>query len=327
MALTKIYKQFMNGFTYIIPLAVVGGVFLNLYQIYNIEIFFQIGTSALFLVYPVLAAFIAYAISDRPGFIIGLVGGALITLGQSGFIGAILIGFIAGYLVQLFFVLFKQFPRSAKGLLPVFIYPVLGVIIISFIYLGLNVVIPPINVFVSDLFQQLSFIPLMIIVVVLSLMMVYDLGGPVNKIAYVIGVSSILSGIPNVLMSAVMIAGMIPPLSIALTGSLFKHKFNEEDKKKANQNYLMGLSFMSEGALTFQKKDKKVFYVFMFGALISAILVTIFDVSSSIAHGGILAVFFIEYWIYFIAILFGTSLIMALLLGVLLPNIKKEDIV
>lgn len=327
MSLSNMYKQFMNGFTYIIPLAVVGGVFLNLYQTYDVEIFFQIGTSSLFLVYPVLSAFIAYAISDRPGFIIGLLGGLLITLGQSGFIGAVIIGFVSGYIITLFSYIFKRFFKSSRGLLPVFIYPVFGALIIGFVYLGINIIIPPINDMIRTLYVQLSLIPLLILVIILSIMMVYDLGGPINKIAYVIGVSSILSGIPNVMMAAIMIAGMIPPLSLALATTLFKHKFSNEDRQRGLSNYFMGLSFMSEGAITFQKKDKKFMYIFILGATISAILTVIFNVESSIAHGGILTIFFIESWFYFLAILIGTSFIMALLLGISLPRLKKEDIV
>lgn len=226
-SLSIFYKQFMNGFTYIIPLAVIGGVFLNLYQTFDTQIFFYVGSTAVFLVYPILSAFIAYAISDRPGFVIGLVGGALITLGQSGFIGAIIIGFFAGYLIKLFKIVFKKFPISIKGLLPIFIYPLLGIIVISFFYLGMNIIMTPINLFIIDMYDQLNFISLMMIAIVLSSMMVYDLGGPINKLAYVIGVSSILSGTPNILMTTVMIAGMIPPLSIALASTFFNHKYHK----------------------------------------------------------------------------------------------------
>ncbi len=326
-SLSIFYKQFMNGFTYIIPLAVIGGVFLNLYQTFDTQIFFYVGSTAVFLVYPILSAFIAYAISDRPGFVIGLVGGALITLGQSGFIGAIIIGFFAGYLIKLFKIVFKKFPISIKGLLPIFIYPLLGIIVISFFYLGMNIIMTPINLFIIDMYDQLNFISLMMIAIVLSSMMVYDLGGPINKLAYVIGVSSILSGTPNILMTTVMIAGMIPPLSIALASTFFKHKFTEEEQKLAKLNYLMGLSFISEGALSFIKKDKNIFVIFMIGAISSAFLTVYFNVTSNIAHGGILAIFFISNWLLFLLIVIGISLFTAILLGIILPKIKKQDFV
>ncbi len=323
--LALIYKQFMNGFTYIIPLAVVGGVFLKLFENTQMDVFFTIGSIALFLVYPIITAFIAYGISDRPGLIIGLIGGALITTGSSGFIGAILMGFFTGYLIHLFQFIFKKFPVTIKGLLPVFIYPVIGALCITLFYLGVNFAITPINTFISQAYENLSLIAIMIFAVILSIMMVYDLGGPINKIAYVIGVSSILNGTANVLMTAIMIAGMIPPLAIAIATSLFKSIFSEEETKHVHHKFLMGIAFISEGALPFKKKYNNSTYLFIVGAIISSLLVVYFNVESNIAHGGILALFFIDAWIYFLLTLVGSSLFTAILLGFFLPKNKKTQ--
>lgn len=315
------YKQLMHGFAYIIPLAVVGGVFLNLYNQFNYNMLFDIGSLALFLIYPIFSAFIAYAISDKPGFIIGLVGGALVTQGDVGILGAIIIGFASGYLVQLFHLIFKKTPSSIKGLLPVFVYPVLGIIMIAFLYFGLETVLLPVNAFIANAFFQFGVIELMIITIILSMMMVYDLGGPVNKFAYMIAIISILNGIPSVFMTAVMIAGMMPPLSIYFASLIYKDKLTEEEYFIAKRNLWMGLAFISEGAMPFLKKNKKIGYIFMLSSVLVALLVVYYDVTSMIAHGGILSVFFIDKWLLFIMILIGISIFTALILGFVL---KKE---
>lgn len=321
---TRLYKQLMNGFTYIIPLVVIGGVFLTLYERYDISTFFDIGSTALFLVIPIISAFIAYAISDKPGFILGLIGGGLLATGQSGFLGAVFMGFFSGYLVLLLHVIFKKFPISIKGLMPVFIYPIIGSFFVLGIYFGIEAIFPAINGFILDVFTYTGDIGVVLLLMVLSIMMVYDLGGPVNKIAYMIAIITILNGQPTMFMTQVMIAGMIPPLSIFIASIIYKKAFKEEELNLARKNIWMGLAFISEGALFFLRKDKELGVAFILGGLLSSISVYILQVESSIAHGGILSVFFINRWIEFIIILLISSLVSAWFVLLILKMKKSE---
>jgi len=308
---TKLYKQLMNGFTYIIPLVVIGGVFLTLHERLDRSIFFTIGSTALFLVYPIISAFIAYAISDKPGFILGLLGGALLTSSDSGFLGAIFMGFISGYFIIILHVIFKKFPVGIKGLIPVFLYPVIGSILVIFVYLGIDAVFPALNGFIIDVFEFTGDIGIVLLLMILSIMMAYDLGGPVNKIAYIVAIATILSGASSLYMTQVMIAGMIPPLSIFIASLFYKRAFEEESLSLARKNIWMGLAFISEGAISFVKKDKELIIAFILGGLLSSVFVFIFQVESRIAHGGILSVFFINKWIEFLVILMISSLVSA----------------
>lgn len=322
---TRLYKQLMNGFTYIIPLVVIGGVFLTLYERYEITSFFDIGSTALFLVIPVISAFIAQAISDKPGFILGLIGGGLIASGQSGFLGAVFMGFFSGYLVLLLHVLFKKFPISIKGLMPVFLYPVIGSFFVLGFSIGIEMIMPSLNGFILEVFNYTGDIGMLSLLVILSIMMVFDLGGPVNKIAYMIAIITILSGQPTVFMTQVMIAGMIPPLSIFIASLIYHKAFKEEELNLARKNIWMGLAFISEGALFFLRKDKELSIAFILGGLLSSILVYLFQVESNIAHGGILSVFFINRWLEFILILLISSLVSAwfvLLIFKMKKNVK-----
>jgi PTS system fructose-specific IIC component len=316
----------MHGFTYIIPLVVIGGVFLTLHERFDRPIFFTVGSTALFLVFPIISAFIAYAISDKPGFILGLLGGALLISSDSGFLGAVFMGFISGYIIIFLHVLFKKFPIGIKGLIPVFLYPVIGSILVIFAYLGIDAVFPAFNGFIIDVFEFTGDIGIVMLVMILSIMMAYDLGGPVNKIAYIAAITTILSGTPSLYMTQVMIAGMIPPLSIFIASLFYKRAFEEESLSLARKNIWMGLAFISEGAISFVKKDKELIIAFILGGLLSSVLVFIFQVESRIAHGGILSVFFINKWIEFLVILMISSLVSAWFVLLILKMKKNVKI-
>ncbi|BCR35381.1 fructose-specific PTS transporter subunit EIIC [Mariniplasma anaerobium] len=321
--IVNIYKNFMNGFTYIIPLAVVGGVFLTL----NIQIdnpsLFDFGSIAFFLIYPILASFIAFAIGDRPAFVLGLLAGAIVTVKGGGFLSATLIGFSSGYLILLFNFLFKKMPYGIKSLNPVFIYPILGTAIMFFVIQGFEITIFPVEFFVRDIYSNLDKIFIIILVGILSLMMAIDLGGPINKIAYIIGILTILSGNESFVMPAVMIAGMMPPLVIASSALIFKNKYSEKEHILAKRNWLLGLSFITEGAIPFIKKDKKIKYIFILASMTAGIASAFFDVSSLIAHGGILSVIFMNNAFMFLIILVLATLIFGLILGLIL---KKNEV-
>ena len=324
--MTKLYKQLMNGVTYIIPLVVIGGVFLTLYERFDRPIFFTLGSTALFLVFPIISAFIAYAISDKPGFILGLLGGALLSSSDSGFLGAVFMGFISGYIIMLLHALFKKFPVGIKGLIPVFLYPIIGSILVIFVFLGIDAVCPALNGFIIYVFEFTGDIGIVLLLMILSIMMAYDLGGPVNKIAYIVAIATILSGTPSLYMTQVMIAGMIPPLSIFIASLFYKQAFQEESLSLARKNIWMGLAFISEGAISFVKKDKELIIAFILGGLLSSVFVFIFQVESRIAHGGILSVFFINKWIEFLVILMISSLVSAWFVLLILKMKKNVKI-
>jgi PTS system fructose-specific IIC component len=314
----------MNGFTYIIPLAVVGGVFLTLNNQMNNTLLFDFGSTALFLIYPILAGFIAFAIADRPAFILGLLAGAIATVQGGGFLSATLIGFLSGYIIIAFNYIFKKLPYGIKGLNPVFMYPILGTALMFFVIQGFEITIFPIEILVRDIYQGLDKIFIIIIVGFLSAMMAYDLGGPINKIAYLIGVLSILNGTVSMMMPAIMIAGMMPPLIIASSSLIFKNKYSKEEHILAKKNWLLGLSFITEGAIPFIKKDKKIKYVFIISSMTAGILSVVFNVSSLIAHGGILSLFFTQNAWIFLFILIGSTVVFGSILGIILPKNNNE---
>jgi PTS system fructose-specific IIC component len=316
----NIYKNFMNGFTYIIPLAVVGGVFLTLDDQIDNSLLFDFGSTAFLLIYPILAGFIAFAIADRPAFILGILAGAIVTDKGGGFLSATLVGFLSGYLILFFNFIFKKIPYGIKGLNPVFIYPILGAAVMFFVILGFEVMIYPVEVFVREMYQSLDKIFIIILVGLLSLMMAIDLGGPINKIAYIIGVLTVLAGNKSNVMPAIMIAGMMPPLVIASSALMFKNKYSLEEHILAKRNWFLGLSFITEGAIPFIKKDKKIKYVFILASMTAGVSSVLLDVSSLIAHGGILSVVFMNNAIEFLLILILTTLIFGVILGFLLQK-------
>lgn len=319
----SVYKKFMHGFSYIIPLTVVGGVFLTLFTMYPNTSFFDLGDLAYFLIYPVLAAYIAFAIGDRPAFILGLLGGALVTLGESGFLGATIVGFLSGYLVVFFNIIFGKLPTGLRGLKPVFMYPLLGAFVIIFLVMGLEVVIPPINIWVSTLYLNLDRILILFFAMILSAMMALGLGGPLNKAAYVIAVLTVLQGTQSIILPAVMIAGMMPPLVISFAALTFKKKFNDEERRLAKNNWLLGLSFITEGAIPFIKKDKKIIYILTLASVCSGVMTVVFNVTSLVVHGGIFSVFFMDKWLYFIITLLIVTIFFGFITGLLLKE-KQE---
>ena len=231
----KIYKHLMNGFSYMIPFVVAGGLLIAISSFNLLRNTFpylnDVGTLVLEYSYPVLSLFIAYSIADRKAIVPGVVAGALALLGDSGFIGAILGGFLAGYLMELIKWLFKRLPKSLSGLKPMLIFPFLGVLFILFIMMGVNIIISPFSIWLVETMIHLDGVLLLITSIILGALMAVDFGGPVNKIAYMVGVVSIVHGNHSILMASIMVAGMIPPLALALSTFLFKNDFTEAERK------------------------------------------------------------------------------------------------
>ena len=274
----QIYKHLMNGVSHMLPFVIGGGILIAIAFLIDgfavdlnslpfeersnfgtitplAAMFKSIGGVAFGFMLPILAGFIAMSIADRPGLAVGFVGGAIAANGTSGFLGALVAGFVAGYLVRLLKKLFEKLPEGLEGIKPMLLYPVIGIFLIGVIMT--YIVEPPIgalNVMINNGLNSMNGAKAILLGALLGGMMSVDMGGPVNKAAYVFGTASIAAGNYNI-MAAVMVGGMVPPLAIALATMFFKNKFTEEERKAGPTNIVMGLSFISEGAIPFAASD------------------------------------------------------------------------
>ena len=309
----QLYKHLMNGVSHMLPFVVGGGILIALAFLidglsYDINALSaaeranfgcltplssllkgQIGGLAFSFMLPVLAGFIAMSIADRPGLAVGIVGGAIAANGTSGFLGALAAGFIAGYLVELIKkVSDKVIPASLDGIKPVLIYPLLGILGIGLIMIyAIEPVVGAINTGLNSFLSSLSGANVILLGMLVAGMMAVDMGGPFNKAAYVFGVASIASGNYNI-MAAVMIGGMVPPCAIALSTLLFKDKFTESERKSGPTNFIMGLAFITEGAIPFAAADPlHVIPSCVIGSAVSGGLSMLFNCTLMAPHGGI----------------------------------------
>ena len=309
----QLYKHLMNDVSHMLPFVVGGGILIALaFMIdglsYDINALSaaeranfgcltplssllkgQIGGLAFSFMLPVLAGFIAMSIADRPGLAVGIVGGAIAANGTSGFLGALAAGFIAGYLVELIKkVSDKVIPASLDGIKPVLIYPLLGILGIGLIMIyAIEPVVGAINTGLNSFLSSLSGANVILLGMLVAGMMAVDMGGPFNKAAYVFGVASIASGNYNI-MAAVMIGGMVPPCAIALSTLLFKDKFTESERKSGPTNFIMGLAFITEGAIPFAAADPlHVIPGCVIGSAVSGGLSMLFNCTLMAPHGGI----------------------------------------
>lgn len=309
----QLYKHLMNGVSHMLPFVVGGGILIALAFLidglsYDINALSaaeranfgcltplssllkgQIGGLAFSFMLPVLAGFIAMSIADRPGLAVGIVGGAIAANGTSGFLGALTAGFIAGYLVELIKKISdKVIPASLDGIKPVLIYPLLGILGIGLIMIyAIEPVVGAINTGLNNFLSSLSGANVILLGMLVAGMMAVDMGGPFNKAAYVFGVASIASGNYNI-MAAVMIGGMVPPCAIALSTLLFKDKFTESERKSGPTNFIMGLAFITEGAIPFAAADPlHVIPSCVIGSAVSGGLSMLFNCTLMAPHGGI----------------------------------------
>ena len=273
---------------------------------------------------PILAGFIAMSIADRPGLAVGFVGGSIAANGTSGFLGALVAGFVAGYIVLLLKKVFSKLPESLDGMKPVLLYPLFGIFLVGVIMQF--VVEPPIgalNTAINNGLNGLNGASAVVLGVLLGGMMSVDMGGPVNKAAYVFGTASIAAGNYNI-MAAVMIGGMVPPLAIALATILFKNKFTEEERKAGPTNFIMGLSFITEGAIPFAASDPlHVLPACVVGSAVAGGLSMAFGCTLMAPHGGIFVVPTIgNPLMYLVALVIG-SFIACGLLGLLKKKVSE----
>ena len=343
----KIYKHLMNGVSHMLPFIVGGGImiaisfmidgfFVDMNTLEEAErslfgtitpaaaFFKNVGGIAFGFMLPILAGYIAESIAERPGLVAGFVGGALAANGTSGFLGALLIGFLAGYLVNGLKKLFSHLPAALDGIKPMLLYPFFGVLIVGL--LMTFVIEPPVgwlNLQMNNWLNSMNGTSSVILGAILGGMMAIDMGGPFNKAAYVFGTAAITSGNYDI-MAAVMIGGMVPPIAIALASLIFKNKVTEDEQKTAPTNIVMGLSFITEGAIPFAASDPlHVLPACAISSALAGALSMLFGCTLMAPHGGIFVFVTVgNPLMYLLALVIG-SIVGAILLGLFRKPVAK----
>ena len=329
----QIYKHLMNGVSHMLPFVIGGGILIALAFLFDTldpanpknfgsgnplsAFLMQIGGASFGFMLPVLAGY-------RPGLVAGFVGGLLANQGGSGFLGALIAGFAAGYLVLLVKKLVSGLPQALEGTKPVLFYPVLGVL---FIGLAITFVINPpvsaLNYWLMDSLQSMGTTSRVLLGLIFGAMMSVDMGGPVNKAAYVIGTGALATGEYGI-MAAVMAGGMVPPLAIALCTTFFPSRFTEAERKSGITNYIMGLSFITEGAIPFAAADPvRVLPACIIGAGTAGALSMFFECTLRAPHGGIFVVPTIGNPLLYLASIAIGSVIACIILALLKPSLNK----
>ncbi len=355
----KLYKHLMNGVSHMLPFVVAGGIFIAIAFLIDAAAgapqdgnfgsatpvaawFKSIGGVAFGFMLPILAGFISMSIADRPGLLVGFVGGSLAAVGAtfaapggdstsvSGFLGALLAGFVAGWLIKMVEKLCEHLPRALEGIKPVLIYPLAGLGIVGVMMCAVNPIMGVINTAMTNGVTEMSKNPAMIVPLcaLLAGMMAIDMGGPFNKAAYVTA-AGLLANSPNnatyMIMAAVMIGGMVPPIAIALSTTFFKNRWSPEERKNGPVNYIMGLSFITEGAIPYAAGHPlQVIPSCIIGSAAAGALSALFGCTLMAPHGGIFVLPTIgNPLMYFLALIIG-SVIGMLMLAILKKPIDKE---
>ena len=351
----KFYKDLMNGVSHMLPFVVGGGILIAiafLLDDYSINpanfgmntplaaFFKTVGGQAFNFMLPILAGYIAMSIADRPGLAVGFVGGVLAKDGyafnnlmdfansnpvSSGFIGALIAGFVGGYIVVLLKKLFSKLPASLEGIKPVLLYPLFGILLMALFMMAINPAVGAINSGLNNFLASMSGSSKILLGAILAGMMAIDMGGPFNKAAYVFGTAqlTVANAGPEQfgIMAAVMIGGMVPPLAIALATTFFKDRFTESERKSGIVNYVMGASFITEGAIPFAAGDPaRVIPSCVIGSAVAGALSMAFGCGSRAPHGGLFVLPVITNPLMYLVALVVGSVVGAVILGVLRKN-------
>ena len=351
---TKIYKHLMNGVTHMLPFVVGGGILIAiafLLDDYSINpsnfgmntpvaaFFKTVGGAAFNVMLYVLAGYIAMSIADRPGLAVGFVGGILavqgttfasltdssVVLVSSGFLGALIAGFVGGYIVVLLKKICSYLPDSIEGIKTILLYPVFGILLMGAFMLLINPYVGAINTAINNYLSSMGTANKVVLGAILGGMMAIDLGGPINKAAYTFGTGMLASGQYEI-MAAVMAGGMVPPLAIAFLATAFPRKVPKKDKQAAYVNYIMGLSFISEGAIPFASADPlRTLPAFVVGSAVTGALSMIFNCTLMAPHGGIFVIATIGHpLLYLLAIAVGT-VVSTMIMAKLKKNLPEYD--
>ena len=351
---TKIYKHLMNGVTHMLPFVVGGGILIAIAFLLDdysinpsnfgmntpIAAFFKtIGNAAFNVMLYILAGYIAMSIADRPGLAVGFVGGILavqgttfesltngdITLVSSGFLGALIAGFAGGYIVLGLKKLCSYLPDSIEGIKTILLYPVFGILIMGAFMLLINPYVAAINTGINNYLSSMSNANKIILGAILGGMMAVDLGGPINKAAYTFGTGMLASGQYEI-MAAVMAGGMVPPLAIAFLATAFPRKIPKKDKQAAYVNYIMGLSFISEGAIPFASADPlRTIPAFVIGSAVTGALSMLFSCTLMAPHGGIFVIATIGHPIKYLLAIVGGAIVSTLIMAKLKKNLPEYE--
>lgn len=340
----EIYKNLMNGVSHMLPFVIAGGILIAISfmvdQFIGVPVdslgqlgsfnpqaawFNQIGGAAFGFMLPVLAGFIAMSISDRPGLVAGFAAGALASSGGAGFLGALVGGFLAGYVIVFLRKIFANLPKSLDGIKTILFYPFFGLLITGFLMLLINVPMKIINDGLNNFLGSMDGTNAALLGILLGVMMAADLGGPINKAAYVFGTGTLAATVTtggSVVMASVMAAGMVPPLAIFVATRLFKNKFTQQEREAGLTNIIMGLSFVTEGAIPFAAADPfRAIPSFMLGSALTGGLVGAFGIKLLAPHGGIFVILLLSNpLLYLLFIVIG-----AIVSGVVLGLLKKPS--
>ena len=336
----QIYKHLMNGVSHMLPFVIGGGILIALAflldtfdpanpgnfgsNLWYAKTFMDIGGISFGFMLPVLAGFIAMSIADRPGLAVGFVGGALASSSGAGFLGALIAGFVAGYVVNALKKVFADLPHSLEGIKPVLLYPLLGVFLVGVIMIFvINPPVAGINNWMIETLKGMDTSSRIFIGILMGGMMAVDMGGPVNKAAYVVGTGMLVSGEYGI-MAAVMAGGMVPPIAIALATTFFKNRFTEQQRKSGVVNYIMGLSFITEGAIPFAAADPlRVIPSCVIGSATAGGLSMFFDCTLRAPHGGIFVVPTIGNPLLYLVAIFAGAVLSAICLGIVKKKVAE----
>lgn len=330
----KIYGDLMNGISHMLPFVIGGGILMAIS--FLVERFAGdsslaftflngLGSDAFSFLIPILAGFIAMSIGDRPALMPGMVAGLMASRG-AGFIGGLIGGFLAGFVVNLLKKAFRNLPKSIEGLKPMLIYPVFGLLLVgALMYFIVDPIFTGINTVINNWLMSLSGANMLVLGAILAGMMAIDMGGPINKAAYAFAIGAFTDTGIGTFMAAVMVGGMVPPIAIAIATTFFKDKFTEDQRKTTITNYILGLSFITEGAIPFAAAEPtKVIPASVIGSVIAGAIVGGFNVSAPAPHGGVFvlpAMSSLSQALIFI----GAVLVGAIVGGLIYGFIKKKD--
>lgn len=340
-----VYQHLLNGVSHMLPFVIGGGIMIALsFMIdqligvpqaelgslgsYNAVAgyFNTIGGTAFGFMLPVLAGYIAASIADRPGLLLGFVAGGIANAGGAGFLGALLGGFIAGYSANFVKRMTKSMPDSLAGIRTILLYPILGLLIVGFIMLLVNVPMSYINNALNNFLDGLSGTNAVLLGALLGAMMALDLGGPINKAAYVFGTGTLAATATSggsAVMAGVMAAGMVPPLAIFIATVLFKDKFTQDERQSGITNLILGASFITEGAIPFAAADPvRMIASFVVGSAITSAAILGFGIKVLAPHGGIFVIFLVSNPLLYLVFIIIGSLISALMIGFLKKPIE-----
>ncbi|AZP04571.1 PTS fructose transporter subunit IIABC [Jeotgalibaca ciconiae] len=333
----NLYKDLMNGISHMLPFVVGGGIILAISFLFEssfgsdsvlFESFNTIGSTAFNFLIPILAGYIAYSIADRPGLLPGMAGGLMAVNQNAGFLGGLVAGFMAGYVVHVLKRLFRKVPKTLEGLKPILLYPVFGLLITGLLmFFIIGPVFSGINTAMLNFLENMGTGNTVLLGALLGGMMAIDMGGPFNKAAYAFSIGIFTDTGDGAWMAAVMAGGMIPPLAIGLATLVFKDKFTDAERQSGISNFVLGISFITEGAIPFAAADPlRVITSSIVGSAIAGGLTQLWNVAIPAPHGGIFVIGLAENPLMFLLTLVIGMVISATILGLWKNKTVKEEI-